>query len=66
MFGCGGDRDKSKRKAMGLIANNLASRIYITDDNPRNEDANKIRKDIIKYCKKVLKYQIEKSNYKSN
>ena len=54
LFGCGGDRDKSKRKAMGLIANNLASRIYITDDNPRNEDANKIRKDIIKYCQKGI------------
>ena len=30
---------------MGIIANNLASKIYITDDNPRNENATKIRKE---------------------
>ncbi len=50
LFGCGGDRDKGKRKAMGLIAKNYASRTYVTDDNPRNENAAKIRKNIIKYC----------------
>ena len=42
VFGCGGDRDKKKRSLMGKIANNLADKIYITDDNPRYEPAKKI------------------------
>ena len=50
LFGCGGERDKSKRKVMGLIANKYANRIYITDDNPRNENPSEIRKNILKYC----------------
>ena len=50
LFGCGGERDKSKRKTMGLIAKKFASRVYITDDNPRNESPLIIRKNILKYC----------------
>jgi len=50
LFGCGGERDKNKRKTMGIIAKKYASKIYITDDNPRNEDPLKIRKSILKYC----------------
>tara|TARA_Y100000768_G_C23956349_1_gene673009 strand:+ start:77 stop:1504 length:1428 start_codon:yes stop_codon:yes gene_type:complete len=50
LFGCGGLRDKDKRKTMGLIANKYAGRVYITDDNPRTENPNKIRKNILKYC----------------
>ena len=50
LFGCGGERDKEKRKKMGIIANKLANKIYITDDNPRNENASKIRKEILKFC----------------
>lgn len=52
VFGCGGERDKGKRKKMGLIANKYANRIYITDDNPRNENPNLIRKTIKKFCPK--------------
>ena len=37
VFGCGGERDKSKRKEMGRIANDLCNKIYLTDDNPRGE-----------------------------
>ena len=33
VFGCGGDRDKSKRITMGKIANLYANRVYITNDN---------------------------------
>ncbi len=51
VFGCGGDRDKGKRKKMGRIAKLYANKIYITDDNPRFEDSSKIRKSILKYCK---------------
>ena len=53
VFGCGGDRDKSKRKIMGKIANNYAKKVYITDDNPRNENANNIRIEISKNCKRA-------------
>ncbi|MBS56368.1 MAG: hypothetical protein CMP16_00665 [Rickettsiales bacterium] len=52
VFGCGGDRDKEKRKLMGQIANSFASKVYVTDDNPRNETPSSIRKAILKYCKK--------------
>jgi len=48
VFGCGGDRDKKKRPLMAKVANNLSNKIYITDDNPRNEDPKKIRNEIIK------------------
>tara|TARA_B100000029_G_C17573270_1_gene957365 strand:- start:314 stop:1753 length:1440 start_codon:yes stop_codon:yes gene_type:complete len=53
VFGCGGDRDKSKRKIMGQIANKFANKIYITDDNPRYEDPKSIRKMLLSICKKA-------------
>ena len=46
VFGCGGERDKPKRKIMGKIANKYCNKIYLTDDNPRSENPNNIRKDI--------------------
>ena len=52
VFGCGGERDKKKRHIMGKIAKRYCHKIYITDDNPRNENPKKIRNDIIKGCKK--------------
>ena len=42
VFGCGGDRDRPKRKIMGRIANRYCNKIYLTDDNPRNEHPKKI------------------------
>tara|TARA_B100000586_G_scaffold80421_1_gene56659 strand:+ start:5314 stop:8148 length:2835 start_codon:yes stop_codon:yes gene_type:complete len=51
VFGCGGERDKSKRKLMGKVAKKYCDKIYITDDNPRNENPKKIRKDIMKGLK---------------
>ena len=53
VFGCGGERDKAKRRIMGKIAKKYCRKIFITDDNPRNEDPKKIRKEIIKECKKL-------------
>ncbi|PIT06396.1 hypothetical protein TSA1_29740 [Bradyrhizobium nitroreducens] len=47
VFGCGGDRDTSKRPKMGDIASRLADRAWITDDNPRSEEPTAIRKAII-------------------
>ena len=48
VFGCGGDRDKGKRPMMGEIAARVADKIYVTDDNPRTEDASMVRADIMK------------------
>ena len=48
IFGCGGERDKSKRKKMGEIVSKLCEKIIVTDDNPRNENPSKIRKQILK------------------
>tara|TARA_Y100001934_G_C12383621_1_gene794176 strand:- start:3770 stop:5230 length:1461 start_codon:yes stop_codon:yes gene_type:complete len=50
VFGCGGDRDKKKRSQMGSIAESIADIVFITDDNPRNENPAKIRKDILSGC----------------
>lgn len=47
LFGCGGDRDKSKRCVMGKIASKYCDEIIITSDNSRSEDTLKIIKDII-------------------
>ena len=52
VFGCGGERDKKKRFIMGKIASKYCRKIFITDDNPRNENPKKIRDEIIKGCKK--------------
>lgn len=48
LFGCGGDRDKGKREVMGRIAHEMADYIYLTSDNPRSEDPEKIIEDIAK------------------
>jgi len=50
VFGCGGERDKTKRSTMGKIASKYCKKIFITDDNPRNENPKKIRISIMKGC----------------
>jgi UDP-N-acetylmuramoyl-L-alanyl-D-glutamate--2,6-diaminopimelate ligase len=47
LFGCGGDRDRTKRALMGEIADKYADDIYVTSDNPRSEDPAQIIQDII-------------------
>ena len=47
LFGCGGNRDKSKRAIMGKIASEYGDYIYLTNDNPRNEDEMVIINDIL-------------------
>lgn len=47
VFGCGGDRDKTKRPIMGAIAEKYSDIVIVTSDNPRTEDPNEILKDIV-------------------
>jgi UDP-N-acetylmuramoyl-L-alanyl-D-glutamate--2,6-diaminopimelate ligase len=46
VFGCGGNRDKSKRPIMGKIASEMSKKVFITSDNPRNEDPLEIIQEI--------------------
>ncbi len=48
VFGCGGERDKRKRPLMAKIANENCKNIYVTDDNPRNENPEEIRKELLR------------------
>ena len=52
LFGCGGNRDQNKRSKMGKIASDFADSIILTNDNPRFENPQKIRRDIKKGIKK--------------
>ena len=47
VFGCGGDRDRGKRPLMGEVAGKFADIAYVTDDNPRTEDAAIIRSEVL-------------------
>ncbi|MBE0623797.1 MAG: UDP-N-acetylmuramoyl-L-alanyl-D-glutamate--2,6-diaminopimelate ligase [Burkholderiales bacterium] len=47
LFGCGGDRDPGKRPIMGRIAQERSDRLWVTDDNPRTEDPDTIRRQVL-------------------
>ena len=53
LFGCGGDRDATKRPKMGAIAEKLSDKIVITSDNPRSEDPQQILTDVLSGLKSV-------------
>ena len=55
VFGCGGDRDATKRPIMGRIAADYGDKIYVTSDNPRTEDPVQIVKDVEVGVKEALR-----------
>ncbi len=59
IFGCGGDRDATKRPKMGRIAEELADKIIVTSDNPRSEDPQQIITDILAGLKNVKDVIVE-------
>ncbi len=59
VFGCGGDRDRSKRPQMGGIAEQLADQIIITSDNPRHEQADAIIQDVCRGLQQPAQAQLE-------
>ena len=59
VFGCGGDRDKTKRPKMGAIADQLADKSIITNDNPRSESPEQIAQDILAGVTHKNKFVVE-------
>ncbi|HDZ77344.1 MAG TPA: UDP-N-acetylmuramyl-tripeptide synthetase, partial [Candidatus Omnitrophica bacterium] len=63
VFGCGGNRDTTKRAKMGRIAEDMADSVIITSDNPRNENPQGIIKDILSGIKNKDKCDIILERY---
>jgi UDP-N-acetylmuramoyl-L-alanyl-D-glutamate--2,6-diaminopimelate ligase len=58
LFGCGGDRDQGKRPEMGKVASLFADKIFLTEDNPRSEDPQRIIDQIMQGVKNKEKVEI--------
>ena len=59
VFGCGGDRDVSKRPIMGKIAGEMSDIVIVTSDNPRTESRQSIADDILSGVRKKNKIFVE-------
>lgn len=58
LFGCGGDRDRTKRPLMGAVVDEWAEVAYVTSDNPRSEDPALIIADILMGFKRIIPRKI--------
>ncbi len=58
LFGCGGDRDRGKRKEMGRIASRFADFVIVTSDNSRSEDPDAILSDVVRGIDKEKEYSV--------
>ncbi|MFS1524907.1 UDP-N-acetylmuramoyl-L-alanyl-D-glutamate--2,6-diaminopimelate ligase [Microbulbifer sp. 2304DJ12-6] len=61
VFGCGGERDRGKRAAMGRIASEMADRAIVTSDNPRSEKPQKIIDDILQGAASTIEVEIDRA-----
>lgn len=65
LFGCGGDRDTSKRPQMGKIAEAIAHKCVVTSDNPRSEDPKQIIADILAGLSRMQNVTVEEDREKA-
>lgn len=65
LFGCGGDRDTTKRPIMGKIAEKYSDRVIISSDNPRTEDPEQIIADILSGISSLDKVTVEGDRHKA-
>lgn len=65
VFGAGGNRDRSKRPLMGEVASSFCKKIFLTSDNPRNEDPAQIITDICSGIQDLHKVEIQEDRKKA-
>ena len=65
VFGCGGDRDRTKRPRMALAASRFSDMVMVTSDNPRTEEPAAIIEDIVKGFPEEYEYMVEPDRRKA-